>query len=159
MLKKAKKNQGFTLIEILVVIGIIAVLATIVIIAINPAKQFAQARNTQRESNVTTILSAIGQHIVDHKGLPLNSASTSCVSIGNVPDGTTRNIGTGGGTRVNLSCLVPSYIPTSIPFDPESGDAGDTGYTITYTSDRYTVCAPDHAESAVPGSASFCLTR
>ena len=44
----SSKKKGFTLIEILVVIGIMAVLATIVIIAINPAKQFAQARNADR---------------------------------------------------------------------------------------------------------------
>jgi prepilin-type N-terminal cleavage/methylation domain-containing protein len=53
------KRQGFTLIEILVVIGLIAVLAAVVLIAVNPARQFAQARNSQRASNVSTILNAM----------------------------------------------------------------------------------------------------
>ena len=51
------------------VIGIIAVLALIVLVAINPARQFALARNTQRTSNVEAILSAIGQNMVDNKGV------------------------------------------------------------------------------------------
>jgi len=59
--KQVREQEGFTLIEILVVIGMIALLAAIVIVAINPARQFAQGRNTQRTSNVNTILNAIGQ--------------------------------------------------------------------------------------------------
>ena len=156
-LKNVSKNKGFTLIEILVVIGIIAILATIVIIAINPAKQFAQARNTQRESNVNTILNAIGQHAVDNKGVPMSSSN--CSGVDNAPDTTVRTIGTGGGSMVDLGCLVPAYIPTAIPFDPATGTAADTDYTIEYEDSRYTVCAPNHAETAIPGSTSFCLTR
>ena len=70
-MRKLLKNQGsgFTLIEILVVIGIIAVLATIVLIAINPARQFRQARDTQRTSNVNALLNAIGQYIADNKSI------------------------------------------------------------------------------------------
>ncbi len=154
--RNVSKNKGFTLIEILVVIGIIAVLAGIVIIAINPARQFAQARNTQRESNVSTILNAIGQHLVDNKGLPLDA--TNCSGINNIPNSTVKNIGT-TATNVNLSCLVPTYIPSTLPMDPSNGTAVDTKYTIEYSLSRYTVCAPNHLEAAISGSASYCLTR
>ncbi len=68
-MKKNFKNRGFTLIEILVVIAIIAILAAIVLVAINPAKRFQDARQSQRQANVEAILSAIQQNMVDNKGI------------------------------------------------------------------------------------------
>lgn len=64
-----KNKNGFTLIEILLVIGIIAVLATVVIVALNPAQRFADARNARRLSDIQSILSATQQYIVDNKGV------------------------------------------------------------------------------------------
>src|ERR1700735_2848314 len=88
-----RDKRGFTLIEILVVIGIIAVLAAIVIVAINPSRQFAQARESQRVSNVDSILDAIGQRMADNKGV--FAASSSCPIIA-VNSTSSIEYGTGG---------------------------------------------------------------
>lgn len=150
-IKKVRSDKGFTLIELLVVIGVIAILASIVVVAINPSRQFAQARNVQRESNVSTILNALGQNIADNKG------TFTCTGV--TVTATAVSIGT-GGSLINLSCLVPTYIASAIPFDPDGGDATDTLYTIAKdTLGRFTVCAPKHAEAPIAASVAYCLTR
>lgn len=152
---KTLKNssKGFTLIEILIVIGIIAILAAIVIVAINPAKQFAQARNTQRESNINTILNAVGQKIADNKGI------FTCSGIGTNLGSATTSIGSASGNSDLEECLVPTYIPSMV-MDPDGGTSADTGYEIsTTTTGRVLVCAPKADEPAIPGSEEICVTR
>lgn len=126
-------NKGFTLIEILVVIGLIAILAAIVLIAINPARQFAQGRDTQRRSNIETILNAIGQRLADNKGVfegtfTIGGTPYTCgllPVIGGLVGSTTitgamaANATTESGA---LGCLVPTYIP-ALPTDPAGGTA------------------------------------
>lgn len=152
-MKQYAKARGFTLIEILVVIGIIAILAAVVVIAINPARQFAQARNSQREANLNTILNAIGQNSVDNKG------TFVCAGMGTDPSATVKNIGTAAGL-VNLGCLVPTYIPSALPADPTGGAAADTKYTIAVeASGRFVVCAPNSSEAALGSTTALCVTR
>lgn len=176
--KGFKTNKGFTLIEILVVIGIIAILAAIVIIAINPARQFAQARNTQRVSNINAILNAVGQRIADNKGLlrdPLDTVCTAAmINITNLAQYIS-------DSDLDMRpCLAPTYM-SEISVDPGNSDvfltaattphmsktnpASDyyTGYTIKKdtTTQRITVCAPGSAEAALkilPADA-ICVTR
>lgn len=134
-MKHKIKSTGFTLIELLVVIGIIAILAGVVIVALNPGRQFAQARNTQRWSNVNTILNAISQNQVDNKG------NFTC-AIGGVLPTSTREIGT---SFYNIeTCIVPTYVST-MPVDPTNGTASSTRYTVVYdpATRRVTVASPD----------------
>jgi type IV pilus assembly protein PilA len=153
-----ERQGGFTLIEILVVIGIIAILALIVLVAINPARQFALSRNTQRTSNVESILNAIGQNMVDNKGMfvcangaTLNSTDSLICSTGatgcSAPD-------------VDLgACLSPTYIP-ALPSDPKGGnfqwtDATryNTGYTVSVdATGRVTVKAPGASTETALGA-------
>ena len=131
-----KRNSAFTLIEILVVMGIIAILATIVLVAINPARQFRQANDTQRVSNVNAILNAIGQYVVDQKGtIPAPITTTS------------QTIKTGEADLCAL--LVPTYLP-QLPVDPSvttgpvsaCGAAYDTKYKVVKDANgRITVSA------------------
>ena len=147
-----KNKKGFTLIEILVVIGIIAILAAIVIVAINPARQFAQARNAQRISNLNTILNGIGQNLADHKGV------FTCAGVTIGSPAASSSIGTAGA---NLgSCLVPTYIPSSIPADPSGGTSADTLYDISVNiNGRYMVCAPLADEATLSNPGALCVTR
>jgi type IV pilus assembly protein PilA len=137
-----KSLSGFTLIELLVVIGILAVLLSITLIAINPAKQFAQANNTKRRSDVNAILNAINQYMADNKGsIPPTNITTTDQEISN--------------TAANIcSVLVPVYI-AAFPVDPQTNNGNPisqsgcggvyaTNYHVVQSasSNRITVSAP-----------------
>lgn len=146
---KKQLKRGFTLIEILLVIAAIAILAGIVIVAINPNKQLGDTRNAQRRSNVNTILNAVYQYAIDNNGtLPtIPTGTCSLVAANEVcKAGSTGTCSTG----VTLAVLTASekYL-TAIPTDPSVSSADGSGYYISKSANgRITVCAPSAEQSA-----------
>ena len=136
------KNKGFTLIEVLLVIAILAILAGIVIIAVNPFKQLADARNAQRKADATTILNGVYQYTVDNSGtLPATITTTPtaiCVT---------------GGTCTGLIDLAvltntEKYL-TSMPKDPSTATANSTAYSISKSANGRVTVAAGSAENGV----------
>jgi type IV pilus assembly protein PilA len=141
-MQKIKNNKGFTLLEILLVVAAIAILAGIVILAINPGKQLADTRNAQRNADVNTILNSVYQYAIDNNGsLPTTMTTTQteiCVTGGNC---------TG---LIDLSVLTTNetYL-VAIPNDPTGSSTNGVGYEIYQSANgRVTVVAPDAEQSA-----------
>lgn len=162
LFKNLRNNQkGFTLIELLVVIGILAVLLAITLIAINPGRQFSQANNTQRASDVNAILNAVHQYMVDSKGV---------LPPGLVSGDVNKPISTDDGTPpaetglAFCNALAPTYI-AALPRDPQlAGSWTDcTAYASNYTisvsatNNRITVTAPD--TEIPPATIDISVTR
>lgn len=125
-MKTLKKMKGFTLIELLIVIALIAVLAGAIIVALNPARQFAQARNSERWSHINAIMNLIQQNTVENRG------SWTCAA-GQLPQVTSTIASTGGYDL--CTCLIPTYT-NALPFDPNHSGAhyaSCTDYQTNYS--------------------------
>lgn len=143
-------KKGFTLIEILLVVAAIAILAGIVILAINPTKQLGDTRNAQRRADVTTILNAVYQYSIDNNGtiptIPSNATCNNTAAYQICKAGATGTCSTG----VDLSVITTNqkYV-TSIPTDPSVSSTDGTGYYIVRSgNNRVTVCAPSAEQGA-----------
>ncbi|MCX6795328.1 MAG: prepilin-type N-terminal cleavage/methylation domain-containing protein [Candidatus Falkowbacteria bacterium] len=144
-----KETGGFTLIEILLVVAAIAILAGIVILAINPNKQLGETRNASRRAAVNTILNAVYQYSIDNNGtLPtIPTGTCSLVAANQVCKATATGT---CSTGVDLSVLttLEKYL-TSMPIDPTVSSTDGSGYYIAKSANgRVTVCAPSAEQSA-----------
>lgn len=144
-----QNKKGFTLMELIIVIAVIALLAAATFVAVDPAKRIGQARDAQRWQDVTAIADAIQLYMADNSGTFPTSTDNVLVMFGLNAYYYLLGIGTGGdnfdsdlcvnhqdvepGGGVLLSNLVPNYLPT-MPVDPSGLKNGNKtiGYYIKF---------------------------
>jgi prepilin-type N-terminal cleavage/methylation domain-containing protein len=73
-------KKGFTLLELLIVIGILAILSTTMIIVINPAEILRKARDSQRISDLSSLKTAIAFYLTNAPN-PIIGSNTYSYSV------------------------------------------------------------------------------
>lgn len=98
--------KGVTLIELLIVIGIISTLSVVMVTLINPAESGRKSRDAKRISDLATIKRAIDMALADKQELTDTSGTISISSVNNIG-----------------SLDVSKYLPATPP-DPSYGTSG-----------------------------------
>lgn len=101
-------SRGFTLLELLIVIGIIAILSVILVIVLNPAETLKKARDTQRMSDLATMKTALGLYLTSTANPYLAGTNAS-------PSNATCKSGSGAGTWDTASDLIYYSYPSDSP--------------------------------------------
>ena len=140
--------RGFTLLELLVVISILALLATTTILVINPAELLKRARDSERISDLSVMQSAIHFYLGTTKTIDLDGSTGNCANewfthksgTANPFQGpttmaatTSRTIDGTGWIPIDFSLSSAGTPLTILPIDPQSDG---TTYYYAYGCDN-----------------------
>jgi len=145
-------KKGFTLLELLIVIGIIAILASVVALVLNPAELLRQARDGQRISDFDTLRTAINYHLSTGTSPDTNFGGTGLayrrtVAAANCPFASSTACGTiattasttvdgAGWVNVNFNDVGGGSSPLSVlPIDPTNS----TTYYYAYAGEDVSI--------------------
>jgi prepilin-type N-terminal cleavage/methylation domain-containing protein len=105
-------KRGFTLIELLVVIAVLGILASVVLVAINPAQRIAEAQDSGRKNDVSQVATALESYFTNNSGSYTGATSGDAgtlVTSGYVkrwPASATLTVAAGGASAVVYSTLA-----------------------------------------------------
>jgi prepilin-type N-terminal cleavage/methylation domain-containing protein len=150
-------RTGFTLVELIIVIAIIAILAAAIFVAIDPARRLHEARNARRQSDVNTLVDAIKQYQVDHGGdhytIIQNAQENVYHIIGQaalVCEPTCTAIGDTAVSCLDLRDMGTNYL-SQVPMDPKIGTPERTWYYLMKDSNGSITVGACEPEGEGPG--------
>ncbi len=121
-----RNPRGFTLLELLIVISIIAVLSVALVLVLNPAETLKKARDSQRIADLNTLKTALGIYVTSTTTPYLggNTSNTLCK--------TTPSTSFGAGTFKIWYSIASSSPITDATVDTGTGVSGaTTAYSAT----------------------------
>lgn len=117
---KQKRDQGFTIIEVLIVLAIAGLIMLVVFLAI-PALQ-RNSRNTQRTNDVANLLGGVGEYVANNNGVLPGVDSDGLGATG----ATTASIGTGNSVDVDLGYYTANSVTIADFSTATNGTTEDT---------------------------------
>ncbi len=120
MVSSLRRNNSFTLIELLIVIAIIGILAAVIIVSVTSAA--AKARDVRRQQDLRELQTALADYYTTNGSYPNTGGGWQghCAYYG--------SFGTSGSGGY-IPNLAPTYIPV-LPLDPREGyECGTTPST------------------------------
>jgi len=135
-MKNIKKQQGFSIIELLIVIAIIVLLAGISVIALN--SQQAKARDAKRINDIRQIRTALEFYSSDEAQYPVEAKP---IVLGSKEKEKLCNKASGGFTSLETECAAEAIYMTKVPQDPQNNEqyiytGTAKGYDITFKTEK-----------------------
>jgi len=107
--KKLNKssNKGFTLVELLTAVGVFTILASIVLVTVNPLEQFRKAQDSKRKSDLAQTQRALESYYQDFGKYPAYTTTGQNTYTINIGSGEDANAVKWGDTWSPYMDIVP----------------------------------------------------
>jgi prepilin-type N-terminal cleavage/methylation domain-containing protein len=117
-------RRGFTLVEMLIVLGIFGMLTTVTIVSINPSKHLCEAKNAKRLITARELTNALNEYAISTFSQPSDE-----IPLGEVQAKQICRRGVNAPTCINVDVIVPDFLLT-IPIDDDEAEPDHTGFLV-----------------------------